>query len=185
MRTGWPVAFLCFLSLLALAIPAGAMSVKAGDTAPQFTARTMQGQEIRLSDYRGRDVFLVFWSSWCSRCKEEMVFLRQLRDRYPSVVFLAVNAEAEEPDERTLQHMEDAIQEWGIPFTILIDYGLRIWDLYGVNALPSSVIIGKDGSLIFVEPNFYFESPLHLEEALEAMESAASKAGAPSGEASP
>jgi peroxiredoxin len=143
------------------------ISVQQGNIAPDFTAETIDGQPVSLSDYRGQVVFIAFWSSWCSRCKEEMDYLKELKVQYPEVAFLAINAEGEEPDAEAIERMRNAIEDWGIPFTVLIDKGLKIWDLYKVNALPTSFIIDGDGRTIFAEPNFYFASPENIQNAMK------------------
>lgn len=143
------------------------ISVEQGDIAPDFTAETLDGQTVSLSDYRGKVVFFAFWSSWCSRCKEEMEYLKELKVQYPEVVFLAINAEGEEPNAEDTEKMHNAIEDWGIPFTVLIDRGLKIWDLYKVNALPTSFIVDTDGRTIFAEPNFYFASPENIQNAMK------------------
>ena len=66
--------------------------------------------------------------------------------------------------------MQKAIQEWKLEFTILIDDGLRIWNKYAVNALPTSMIVGKDGNIVFAEGNFYFGSAESIEKALDTLD---------------
>ena len=166
---------LSFLFILTYIIPmflispgsAVGISVEQGNIAPDFTAETLDGQTVSLSDYRGKVVFIAFWSSWCSRCKEEMDYLKELKVQYPEVAFLAINAEGEKPNAEAVERMRNAIEDWEIPFTVLIDRGLKIWDLYKINALPTSFIIDTDGRTIFAEPNFYFASPENIQNAMK------------------
>lgn len=137
-----------------------------GDPAPDFTAFTADARSVTPSQFQGSPVFVAFWSSWCSRCKEEINFLKELQENYPTVKFVAINSESDDPDSETIQRIEKTIRDWGIPFTVLVDDGLRIWDLYGVSALPTSFIVGSDGTIVFAEPNFYFASPDNFENAL-------------------
>ena len=164
---GLTAALFLFSILFLVSHPALAISVSAGEPAPDFQAQTMAGETVTLSEMKGKVVFVAFWSSWCSRCKEEMDYLKDLKERYPEVVFLAINAESEEPDEETLGRMQKAVQDWEVPFTVLIDRGLKIWDLYKVNALPTSFIVGSDGIIAFAEPNFYFASPENIDNAMD------------------
>ncbi len=158
---------LSFIPLFLLSAGAAhGISVSEGDLAPDFTAATIDGEPVTLSELRGSVVFVAFWSSWCSRCKEEMDYLKGLKTRYPEVKFLAINAESEEPDAEAIKRMRQAIEDWEVPFTVLIDEGLMIWDLYKVNALPTSFIVGTDGTIAFAEPNFYFASPDNIENAM-------------------
>jgi peroxiredoxin len=161
------LAILSFLSLfLFFPYTVQGISVFQGDAAPDFTATTIEGKPVSLSEFRGEIVFVAFWSTWCSRCKEEMDYLKELKSEYPTVKFLAINAESEDPDEETILAMQKAIEDWEVPFTVLIDHGLKIWDLYKINALPTSFIIGPDGTILFAEPNFYYASPKNINDAM-------------------
>ncbi len=166
LSRGWTAGFSFITMLLLASTSALAISVSAGEPAPDFQARTLTGETVTLSEMKGQVVFVAFWSSWCSRCKEEMDYLKDLKARYPEVAFLAINAESEEPDEETLGRMQKAVEDWEVPFTVLIDRGLKIWDLYKVNALPTSFIVGSDGIIAFAEPNFYFASPENIDNAM-------------------
>ena len=54
-----------------------------------------------------------------------------------------------------------------ISFPVLLDEGLSLWDHFGINALPTSVVVGKNGRIKLVEPNFYWASPEKLLTAVE------------------
>ncbi|UCF31451.1 MAG: TlpA family protein disulfide reductase [bacterium] len=153
--------------------PAGAINVTECDVAPDFAARTLTGRQVTLSHLRGQHVFVAFWSSWCSRCREEMEYLKTLKARYPDVVFLAITSESEDVDGEELARIEQAVQEWDLPFIVILDKGLKIWDSYQVNALPTNVIIGGDGRVIFAEPNFYWASADNIERAMAGRDSSA------------
>ncbi len=155
-----------FSMALAYAPAAYAIDVAEGQTAPDFSASALDGSKVTLSEFSGKTVFLAFWSTWCSRCKEEMDYLKELKVKYPELVFLAVNAESETPDMESLTRMQQAVMDWKLPFTILVDEGLKIWDKYKLNALPTSVIVGPDGVVVFAEPNFYWGSAQKIERAL-------------------
>lgn len=49
--------------------------VNAGDTAPDFILKTLSGETVQLSDYRGQGVFLNFWATYCKPCEEEMPYI--------------------------------------------------------------------------------------------------------------
>lgn len=164
-----PFFLFIILTILGATGTAVAINVSQCDVAPDFSAQTINGAELTLSHLRGRPVFVTFWSSWCSRCQEEMEFLKDLKTRYPDVIFVAVTSESEKMDGEDLAKVQQTIEEWDLPFIVLLDKGLKIWDTYKVNALPTSVIIGKDGKVIFAEPNFYWASPHNIEEAMDSI----------------
>lgn len=66
----------------------------------------------------------------------------------------------------TILRTERAIGEWELPFIVLVNEGLRIRDSYSVNALPSSIIVGRADRVTFVEPDFYFGSAENLGKAM-------------------
>ena len=165
--TPWrSIAFRIVVLLLAAAVfatlvPGGALAVncKAGLAAPDFTVRTLRGDTVSMHDYNGKIVLVMFWSSWCSRCREEMDFLRTMKDKYPALEILALNSETDKQTAEDVARIEEAAQAWKLPLTVAIDDGLRVWNLYQVNALPTSMIVGADGTILFIEPNFYWASP--------------------------
>jgi len=165
--------FMAFAGVLIAIDTAMAINITECDVAPDFSALTLSGEQITLSHLRGRHVFVTFWSSWCSRCQEEMDYLKDLKRRYPDVIFVAVTSESEDMDGEELAKVQQAVQDWDLPFIVLLDKGLKIWDRYKVNALPTSVIIGKDGRVIFAEPNFYWASVDNIEHAMSRIDSLA------------
>lgn len=149
------------LALLALsALPAAAVTLAAGDKAPDFMLEDLDGKKVSLDQFRGKTVVIAFWSTWCSRCEEELLFLRDMFGKRSDVAVLLVNQDSERKISRErILNLKDKI---GISFPILLDEGLALWDKFGINALPTSVVIGKNGEIKLVEPNFYWGSPENL-----------------------
>jgi peroxiredoxin len=150
--------------LMVAAVPAGAVSLVPGQVAPNFTLKTIDGERVSLDSFRGRRVLIAFWSTWCSRCEEELAFLRdQFADR-KDVAVLLVNQDGER--EAVLAKIRGMRDKLGIGFPILLDEGLKIWDGYGIHALPTSVVVDRNGAVKLVEPNFYWASPEKLLKAM-------------------
>jgi len=149
---------LVLAGILFFAVNTFAAGVVVGEEAPDFTAFTTTGEKLSLSDLQGETVFMAFWSTWCSRSREELAYLKELSERYPSLVFVAVNSEAEATGIKSLVYMRQAIDEYKLPVAIVVDRGMKIWNRYEVNALPTSLIIGADGSVLFSEANFFWAS---------------------------
>jgi peroxiredoxin len=168
-ETGVGVAVLLLaLAVMSALVPGSALAVncKAGLAAPDFTVRTLRGDTVSLHDYNGKVVLVMFWSSWCSRCREELDFLRTMKDKYPALEILALNSESDKQTAEDVARIEAAVQSWNLALTVAIDDGLRVWNLYEVNALPTSMIVGADGTILFIEPNFYWASPETFDSAL-------------------
>jgi peroxiredoxin len=152
------------LLLLAIAVPAGAVSLVAGERAPNFSLKDLEGNRVTLTQFQGKTVVIAFWSTWCSRCEEELTFLRDQFGSRNDVAVLLVNQDGEKG--AVLSKVRGLRDKLGISFPILLDEGLNTWEGYGINALPTSVVVDKTGAIKLVEPNFYWASPDKLLEAV-------------------
>lgn len=153
------------VALVLLAAPAVAVTLHPGDNAPNFSLKDIDGNKVSLNQFRGKTVVIAFWSTWCSRCEEELTFLKDSFGKRNDVVVLLVNQDSEKSV--SLLRVRTVKEKLGITFPILMDEGLALWDGFGINALPTSVVIGKNGVVKMVESNFYWASPEKLIEAVE------------------
>lgn len=153
------------MALVLLAAPAVAVTLHPGDNAPNFSLKDIDGNKVSLNQFRGKTVVIAFWSTWCSRCEEELTFLKDSFGKRNDVVVLLVNQDSEKSV--SLLRVRTVKEKLGITFPILMDEGLALWDGFGINALPTSVVIGKNGVVKMVESNFYWASPEKLIEAVE------------------
>lgn len=152
-------AALGFLLLIA-AFPAGAVNLVPGDPAPEFSLPDIDGNPVTLSGFRDKTVILVFWSTWCSRCSEELTFLRNTFGERDDLVVVLINQDSEKSvSKERIFEMRDRLS---LTFPIIVDSGLVLWDRFGINALPTSVVIGKDGRTVYAESNFYWATPEKL-----------------------
>ncbi len=120
--------------------------------ADDFTLPTFTGAEVALSDFRGQYVLVNFWASWCPPCKAEMPDLHAYYQEYKDQGFtvLAVNTN-DDPVKA-----QDFIRDNALTFPVVLDAGMRAYDLYAARAtaqyggsgLPTSALIGPDGELI-------------------------------------
>ncbi len=122
------------------AVPVG---LYVGERAPDFTARTLDGQTVSLSDFRGRVVLLNFWATWCTSCQKEIPVLQALYDLHqPDFVVLAVDyAEGE-------KRVREYAEEKGMRFPVLLDPdGTINEDLFGevIPGYPTSLLLDRDG----------------------------------------
>jgi thiol-disulfide isomerase/thioredoxin len=130
----------------------------------------LDGERVSLKDYQGKVVFLAFWASWCSRCPEEIAFLKKLSARFSDdLVVLAVNQEGEELTDTQPDHLRAAMVETQIPFPVLLDPNLETWRAYCLNALPTTVILDREGKVRFAEASFYWASEEKITQALEGL----------------
>ncbi len=153
------------LATILLSAPAGAVTLSPGDKAPGFSLKDLDGNKVSLDQYKGKTVVIAFWSTWCSRCEEELSFLKERFGNRSDVAVLLINQDSER--QVSLRRLRAVRERLGIAFPILLDEGLSLWKEFGINALPTSVVVGKDGVIKLVEPNFYWASPEKLLAAVE------------------
>lgn len=164
IRARIPVSIVAGFILLSVALPSGAFNFQPGDYAPEFTLADLDGKAVTLSGFRGKTVLIVFWSTWCASCSRELAFLRDNFSDRPDVVVLLVNQDTDKTVGR--ERIAEMRAKLSLPFSVIVDSELELWDRFGIKALPTSVAVGKDGRVIYAESNFFSESPENLIRAL-------------------
>lgn len=113
-----------------------------------FTLYDQYGKEHKLSDYRGKKVFLNFWATWCPPCRSEMPHIEDLYKEYEEnskdVIILGV-ASPNVGKEGDQQYIEDFLKENNYTFPVVFDDGGMLSYQYGFSSLPSTLIIDEDG----------------------------------------
>ncbi|GIK63250.1 MAG: hypothetical protein BroJett018_10440 [Chloroflexota bacterium] len=113
--------------------------------APDFSLKTYDGQDIRLSDYKGKNVVVInFWQTNCPPCHEEAPMLVNVYNDYKSqgVVFIGVNAK--DPDKLAL----DYIAQYNITYLNGLDIGDKIQELYRTDGYPETIVVSRDGEVL-------------------------------------
>ncbi|WLR49624.1 thiol-disulfide oxidoreductase ResA [Bacillus tianshenii] len=115
-----------------------------GDQAPDFVLENLKGEKVQLSDYEGKGVFLNFWGTWCKPCEREMPYMQNLYPEYKEkgVEILAVNV-----GESNLA-VEKFKERFGLTFPIILDKKGEVIEAFGVNPLPTTFLINKDGEIV-------------------------------------
>lgn len=111
--------------------------------APDFAVTTLDGEEMRLSDLRGKVVVLNFWASWCAECRPEAPELQNIwtkyRDRGVVVLGIAYT------DTETLSRK--FIQEFALTYPNAMDLGTRISTAYHIQGVPETFVIDREGNI--------------------------------------
>ena len=151
-----PLSLLLILGTLAVLSPAwgdditdpyAAMGITRPDhvlAAHNFKLATLDGKHVSLNDYRGKVVLLNFWATWCAPCRKEMPSIQTLWARYKArdLVVLAVS---EDDGER--EKITRFISKIKVNFPILLDHDFKIADSYMLPGLPTTYLIGRDGTI--------------------------------------
>jgi len=123
-----------------------------GYLAPDFVLPNLDGKTVRLSDFRGKKgVFINFWATWCPPCRLEMPTMEKVYQDYKSrgLEILAVSIDAGPKGA-----IESFTRELRLTFPVLLDPEMEVLRTYKFFALPSSVLIDKQGIIRFKEQGY-------------------------------
>ena len=140
MRKCWLPVLLLFG---AIGVAAQELRPSPGTAAPALELRGVDGRVHRLADYRGKVVLVNFWASWCEPCREEMPSIEKLRRSLRGEPFavLAVNVGE---GAQAARRFADAVQ---LGSTLLLDRDGAAARAWSARALPSTFIVGPDGTI--------------------------------------
>jgi peroxiredoxin len=102
------------------------------------------GNTVRLSDYRGKIVFLNFWATWCPTCVIEMPSMEKLHRRLKDKEFVMVAINLQE----TPVLIKSFFEKLELSFTALLDSSGEVGTGFAVNALPTTFVLDKEGRII-------------------------------------
>lgn len=117
--------------------------VPLGKSAPNFTVKTLSGEKRSLSEFRGKVVLIDFWATWCPPCRKGLPETQKFADTYGNKG-LAVLAISDE-DAKTVSPF---LKENHYTFPTYLDAGSKVSEAYHIEAIPTVVIIDKEGHLI-------------------------------------
>ena len=151
-RLTWPASVLLLVAVITVFIAVFVLRgqhrgtgqastvVEKGLPAPDFAARTLTGETVRLSDFRGKPVVLNFFAGWCSPCKKEAPYLQDAYEKKQGdTVFLGVTFQDTEASARYFA------EQHGLTFPVLLDETEEIGKTYHVRSFPVTVFIRPDG----------------------------------------
>lgn len=115
----------------------------AGKPAPAFRLKTFDGKAVSLVDYRGKVVLLDFWATFCPPCVQALPELQALHAKHASRGFAVVGVTV---DDRAAL-VQKATTRAKVAYPIL-QATPEVWNAYKVNALPSLILVGRDGNII-------------------------------------
>jgi peroxiredoxin len=112
-----------------------------GEEAPDFVLKSLSGENLRLSEFRGEVVLLNFWASWCGPCRDEMPRLESLRERYERVGLRLLSVSLDD-DSRGLR---ETVEGFDVRFPILVDAGREVARRFGIDDMPATLLIDREG----------------------------------------
>lgn len=123
---------------------AGAKNIEG--PAPDFTLKTNNGNNMRLSELRGQVVLINFWASWCGPCRQEMPLLDDIHSKYSKLGFTVLGVNVDKDPKQADKILKDI----PVTFPILYDSESSVSKTFNVNAMPTTVIVDRNGEMRFL-----------------------------------
>ena len=159
---------LILTALAALLLPATAGAedgLAVGDPAPAFELPRLDGDgTLGPADFEGDWLYVDFWASWCAPCRDSFPWMNRLADGGApgDLRIVAVGLDRERAD------AEAFLRRYPADFPVVWDGDWTTPAAYGVETMPSSYLIGPDGTVRFVHRGFREKDAARLREALAA-----------------
>ncbi|HEX7064666.1 MAG TPA: thiol-disulfide oxidoreductase ResA [Bacillales bacterium] len=118
-------------------------AIAEGDPAPNFVLENLDGEKVKLSDFRGKGVLLNFWGTWCEPCKDEMPYLNAVYQQgMKGVVIIGVNIG------QPHLTVSNFANRYDIKFPMLLDKSNAVTNRYNIGNIPSSILIDENGVIV-------------------------------------
>ena len=102
------------------------------------------GRYVRLNDFRGKIVFLNFWTTWCPSCRTEMPAMEKLHRKLFGKNFAMVTVNIKE----SAAQVKKFFKEYKLTFTALLDTTGEVSTGFGIRGIPTTFILDKSGTII-------------------------------------
>ena len=125
------------------AVGGGSAEALEGKPAPDFTLPDLNDRPVKLSDLRGHVVVLDFWASWCGPCVASMPTLAELHQEFSprGVKVYAVNVGEDK------ELVSGFLASRSLDLPVLLDQERRIAELYGIEGIPTTIVIDASGKV--------------------------------------
>src|SRR6202167_6845751 len=136
-----------------------------GSLAPDFELLALDGRPLKLSDLRGKAILLNFWATYCGPCKIEMPWFVELQKEYGPQGFQIVGVAM---DDASTDDIAKFAKDMGVNYPILLGKEAVGMSYGGVNVLPTTFFLDRDGKVIAREFGLQSRSVFvdHIKEAL-------------------
>ncbi|HEX9108644.1 MAG TPA: TlpA disulfide reductase family protein [Longimicrobiales bacterium] len=138
---GW-LAAIALAAVAFRALPASGGVARVGEPAPTLKVKTLDGQKLSLADLKGKVVLVNFWATWCPPCRAEMPGFEQVWRERQKDGFVVLGLSADEDGSGGVALF---LGQRGITYPVAMASASAKRSFGGVNALPSSFLIDKQG----------------------------------------
>ena len=125
--------------------PREAAKTAIAEKAPDFVLKDLSGRKFRLSDFKGKQpVLIIFSTTWCPSCKEEIPHFKSLHATYAKRGLLIVNVDIQESQEKVAKFTARN----GLPYRVLLDEDGDVSGIYDIRGVPSMVLVDQNGNIL-------------------------------------
>lgn len=118
-----------------------------GQVAPEFAAQTLDGKQIKLSDYRGKLVFIDFWATWCPPCVAELPNVKKAYEKYADDGLVVISISFDKKADQAKRFAARRGMKWPQVWAEGADKS-KLAELYNVGGIPATFLVGPDGKLV-------------------------------------
>jgi len=138
-------------ALQAVAEDAPSAKAMEGKPAPDFKLKDLDGKEISLSAQKGHVVLVDFWATWCPPCVASMPHLNKVYEENKGKGLMVIGVSVDQEIEKVAPF----VKEKNLAFPVVIDTPqVKAAQLFDAQAIPQTVLIGKDGAVLKVFVGF-------------------------------
>ncbi|HEX4910536.1 MAG: TlpA family protein disulfide reductase [Pseudomonadota bacterium] len=133
--------------------------------APDFTLKNRAGGNVRLADLRGEVVMINFWASWCGPCRQEMPLIEDIYQRYKDLGFTVLGVNVDNDPKLADKLLKDV----PVSFPVLLDTENKLSEIYQVDAMPSTIMVDRNGNMRYLHRGYKPGYELKYEEQIKTL----------------
>ena len=120
-----------------------------GAPSPTFDYENFKGGKTKLSDLKGKYVYIDNWATWCGPCRAEIPFLQKIEEKYhgKNIEFVSISIDTKKDYEKWKKFVADK-QLGGIQLIADNDWSSDFMKAFGINSIPRFILIGPDGKVV-------------------------------------
>ena len=149
-------------------------NILAGDIAPEFTRVSMQGDTIRLTDYRGKScVLLDFWASWCGPCIKGIPDIKKIYDEHNKklkIIGISLDHNKADWQKAVIEHQIEIWPQISSDYILDNNYfgnEMDLYEMYNLEGVPTYIFIDRQGKVIYIEHSIGKEELSKIDEILK------------------